>query len=368
MSFGLIILAGGKSSRMGRDKASLPWEGAEFLEQTVQKAMAYGFEDIIVSSSLPNHQQKMAAKMRDNVVRVIPDSIENVGPMGGLLASLKEAKCDYYLAISIDMPFFDFSFLDEWKQRYTIEMKERAPLIIPIVEGRLEPLAGLYSPKAIPTIETLIAAREYRIRELFRVYPTIEVDMTKCKYIYRNINTPAEYKVALGKLENTHRRVPVVSIVASKSKTGKTTVITQLVSYFASKGIRVGVVKSDGHDFQMDRPDSDTHRASQAGAAVVAIASPNRVAVINHTNKPTDLLSLSQSLEVDLVILESRSRGVFPIIELYRDGYNTELLTPAEKLVAVVTDDTKIVTKGDIFSFGWTDLEKLGPWIFENLI
>ena len=135
--------------------------------------------------------------------------------------------------------------------------------------------------------------------------------------------------------------MPIISVVSEKRKTGKTTVVTRLVSELQKIGVSVGVVKSDKHGFHMDYEGTDTDLAMNAGATAVAIAGPTETAVRIRTKEQSNLYDLTQTLPVDLVILETRSQGVFPIIEIIRDGY-TESLISSEIERVMTVDVTKL--------------------------
>lgn len=136
--------------------------------------------------------------------------------------------------------------------------------------------------------------------------------------------------------ENEFRRVPLISVVASKRKTGKTTVVTRLVSELQKIGLSVGVVKSDKHGFQMDHEGTDTDLAYKAGADAVAIAGPTETAIRIRTKEQSNLYEISQFMPVDIVILESRSQGIAPIIEVTQEGHTEELISDNMDRVATI--------------------------------
>ena len=104
-------------------------------------------------------------------------------------------------------------------------------------------------------------------------------------------------------------------------------------------GLRVAVVKSDSHGFSLDHEGKDTWEFSQAGADGVAIVSPEGYAIMQNTPGKENLLTVVGKIsDVDLILIESRSHGVFPVLELEREGYTRELITDRADLVAVITD------------------------------
>lgn len=134
--------------------------------------------------------------------------------------------------------------------------------------------------------------------------------------------------------------VPIVSIIG-KSDSGKTTLIERLIPELNSRGYRVGTVKHDAHSFEIDKEGKDSWRHGRAGARVVVISSPDKLAVIKRVDREQDLDALSQYLEgeVDLVLTEGYKRGDKEKIEVFKSTEHRELMSTAEdKLVAVASD------------------------------
>jgi len=76
--------------------------------------------------------------------------------------------------------------------------------------------------------------------------------------------------------------VPIVSFVGY-SNSGKTTFLVKVITELKKRGYRIGVIKHDGHDFEIDHVGTDTWKHQQAGADVVCIASSHKVAVMQRT-------------------------------------------------------------------------------------
>ena len=130
--------------------------------------------------------------------------------------------------------------------------------------------------------------------------------------------------------------IPVYSIVAF-SGTGKTTVITALISELKRRGLRVAAVKHDAHDFEIDREGKDSQRMTAAGADVVAISSAAKTAVIE--NRPVDIEALiSRITGVDVILTEGYKHGPWPKIALLRAGSGKPLPVPPDECFAVMSD------------------------------
>jgi len=139
--------------------------------------------------------------------------------------------------------------------------------------------------------------------------------------------------------------IPIVSVVG-KSNVGKTTFLEKLISELVRRGYRVGAVKHDVHGFELDRPGKDSWRLAQAGSAVVALSSPERVALIRRVSREmtVDEIALLMGPELDIILTEGYKRGDRPKIEISRQAVSGELLCSPNELVALVSDQEHSVS------------------------
>ena len=135
--------------------------------------------------------------------------------------------------------------------------------------------------------------------------------------------------------------IPIISVVG-KSNVGKTTFLEKLVPELVRRGHRVAVIKHDFHGFDLDQPGKDTWRLSQAGSSVVAISSPQKVAVMRQVSREmtVDEVALLIGPEVDIIFTEGYKRGDKPKIEVSRQAISSELLCEPDELIAVVSDQS----------------------------
>lgn len=129
---------------------------------------------------------------------------------------------------------------------------------------------------------------------------------------------------------------PVLSFTAY-SNTGKTTYLEKLIPCLKKAGLRIAVIKHDGHDFQADIKGKDSWRFAQAGAEVVAVASGARFALFQYGPVDVDTI-VAHITDVDLIITEGYKHGPFPKIALFRAGSGKGLSVPAEECLAIVGD------------------------------
>lgn len=135
-----------------------------------------------------------------------------------------------------------------------------------------------------------------------------------------------------------NQNTPVISFVG-KSGSGKTTLLEKIIPHLKAKGYRVAVIKHDAHRFDMDKPGKDTWRMSEAGADIVAISSPEKVAILEKVEEERILDEVIASLsKVDILLTEGYKRSNKPKIEVFRSEVNDELLCEPWELLAIASD------------------------------
>ena len=131
----------------------------------------------------------------------------------------------------------------------------------------------------------------------------------------------------------------MVSFVG-KSNSGKTTLIEKVIRELCARGYRVGSIKHDAHHFEIDLPGNDSFRHREAGARMVVISSPDKIATVRKitSERTMDELTASFGDCVDIIITEGFKRAGKPKIEvLRRERSKTLICSPAE-LVAIASD------------------------------
>ena len=156
--------------------------------------------------------------------------------------------------------------------------------------------------------------------------------------------------------------IPVFSFIAW-SGTGKTTLLEKLVPALKSRGLTVAVVKHDGHDFQMDRPGTDTYRMTAAGADVTAIVSATHAAFLE--NRPiSELDAVACITGVDVILTEGIQDGPWPKIGLCRAATGRGL-KPMDDGYCLVLSDGPVETDAPLL--GLDDIQALADYIMERL-
>jgi molybdopterin-guanine dinucleotide biosynthesis protein MobB len=139
---------------------------------------------------------------------------------------------------------------------------------------------------------------------------------------------------------------PVISVVA-KSGTGKTTLLEKLITELKRRGYRVGVMKHDAHQFDIDREGKDSWRLTQAGADTMVISSPAKLAMVkqNEDMKESSMADVvgTYFADVDIVMTEGFKKNKYPKIEVHRKVRSRTLLCrgdePDPSLIAVGSDE-----------------------------
>lgn len=136
---------------------------------------------------------------------------------------------------------------------------------------------------------------------------------------------------------------PAVSFVA-RSGTGKTTLVTALISELKARGLKVGAIKHDAHKFNIDHPGKDSYRFTAAGADNMLISSSSKLAFIKQQQQPPQIEELIHEYfsDVDIVLVEGFKLLGLPKIEVYRQQHSEALLCRGNNhdpaLLAVATD------------------------------
>ena len=193
-----ILLAGGKSSRMGKDKARLKLDGRLMVLQGIARKLLTISDEVIVATD--------GRRYKNLNVRVkwVDDVYPGAGSLVGLYSGLKEASSDYALVVACDMPFLNLELL-----RYMIALPRDYDILTPRLGDKIEPLHAIYSRNCLPAIARLLEAGHKKIVDLFskvRVrYLSQEVveRYDPEHHSFFNINTPDQLAEARAIIEES---------------------------------------------------------------------------------------------------------------------------------------------------------------------
>ena len=129
-----------------------------------------------------------------------------------------------------------------------------------------------------------------------------------------------------------------VIAVCGVKNSGKTTLLTKLVSAYSSKGLKVAVIKHDGHDFACDIPGTDTFRFTESGAYGTAYFSDKRMFIHRVGTGETERELLGCFPEADIIFIEGRKDSEYRKIEVIRSGISDIPASNPKGRFLIVTD------------------------------
>lgn len=184
-----IILAGGRSMRMGFDKQELELRrGALFIEKSIRQ-LSQEFSEIIIST---NNPAPLAALQRQYGFKMVADELKNRGPLSGIHAGLRASISDYSFVVAVDMPNIDLDHIRAMKKRLQ-ENKGYAGLVhINQKTNQLEPFFAFYHASLADEIAKMDDWSSFSIRELIDRHPFYILEYPNResgdKDIFHNIN------------------------------------------------------------------------------------------------------------------------------------------------------------------------------------
>jgi molybdenum cofactor guanylyltransferase len=189
-----VILAGGRSARLGQEKASLLIGGKRLLQQIVDNLSQLDEEIILVLA-----QGQLDPQLKSPLtVKTTTDLYYGKGPLVGIYSGIKASSGDYSLVVACDMPFLCVDLL-----RYMIGLAPGFDIVIPRIDSLVEPLHAVYSKNCLSHIEDMM-------KESGLLNPTSLLDRVKVRYVeeneidsfdpkrlsFFNVNTPSDLQKA----------------------------------------------------------------------------------------------------------------------------------------------------------------------------
>ena len=193
MEVSSIILAGGKSLRLGYDKVLERVGNTSLLEQVISRLDSFSKDIIIVTAK----KRTFASIANHPKVKMVSDIFPGQDSLGGIYTGLKNSNSFYNLVVAADMPFLNEALL-----RYIIEVSDGFDFVLPKVNDLYEPLHAVYSQNCVTPIETILRQDKKVIIELFnyvkfRFIGAEEIERFDPKHLsYFNINTQEDLELA----------------------------------------------------------------------------------------------------------------------------------------------------------------------------
>ena len=186
VKFTAIVLAGGMSRRLGRDKAQEVIAGERMIDRIVRMLRSCADEIVVVVS---DKQRERDLRLPCNV-SIATDIYPNTGSLGGIYSGLNAATNVWCFVAACDMPFLNHALIN-----YLISFAKGFDAVIPILDDRPEPLHALYNKSCVPAIEKQILANDLKIAKFFPMKKVCFVEEEKIRMkdpeltSFLNINT-----------------------------------------------------------------------------------------------------------------------------------------------------------------------------------
>ncbi|WEG14272.1 molybdenum cofactor guanylyltransferase [Pullulanibacillus sp. KACC 23026] len=181
-----VILSGGTSSRFGRPKAFVCYKDRYFYDYAKEQLKPYVEEIVVVS-----HPDLVERFSQDPEIKVIQDvqAFQGKGPLAGLYSAFQAFPSDAYLVLPCDAPFVQADFM-QWLIEEA-EQHSESNGIVPIAEGRLHPLMGLYKRKCLAVLKSLLQANQLKVSGLIEQanVAAVQVSPSLNPISFNNINT-----------------------------------------------------------------------------------------------------------------------------------------------------------------------------------
>jgi molybdopterin-guanine dinucleotide biosynthesis protein A len=175
-----FVLTGGRSSRMGRDKALLPIEGSLLVERTAERVRAAAGSVTLIGAP---------ARYVHLGLPVLPDLVPDVGPIGGLQTALKNTRADWNLVVACDMPGITAAFLSDL---LAAAKQLGCDCLAPRTDSGLHPLCAVYHHRTAGAIESAIQHKRFKMHDLLKSLEAVSWPVADASLL-ENVNTPLEW-------------------------------------------------------------------------------------------------------------------------------------------------------------------------------
>lgn len=288
--YNALILVGGKSSRMSYPKYKLKINNTTFLHR-IENAFTsfetfYSVDRLL--DDLPIDNQ-------------ICDQFRNIGPIGGIYAGLEKSQAKFTFVASCDIPLLSPELVTYMLGQHLLHNKT----LIARVDGKIIPTFGIYTKTDAKYFLRAIEDQDYKLMNLL---PNIDTHFVDIPNIFNkqltNINT----------ITDLQRIDPFIFCVSGFKNSGKTTLITNLISKYKDHGYKVAVLKHDGHDFEINSG-TDTGKFANTNCDIVTIYSNTKQNTLS--TEGFSFESWLQTLnDIQVVIIEGLKDSCYPKIWL----------------------------------------------------
>ncbi len=174
-----IILAGGKSSRFGSNKALFEYQGKKLVEYSIATLQPICGQ-ILLSTNEPE-------KYAFTGLPTVPDLFPGCGPVAGIHAGLEQSKSEHHLVIGCDLPWLDTRLFD-----FILGCSPGYQVVMPMHKGFKETMASYYHKSCVETLERALQGKQYKIFDaiapLKTFYPEIDKQDFYSEKLFANVN------------------------------------------------------------------------------------------------------------------------------------------------------------------------------------
>ena len=187
MKLSAVLLTGGESRRMGKDKATALFQGKPLWQVQLGLLQELRPAEIFLSA-------RSDPGWRPADVKFVADEPPSRGPLSGVAASLGRIRTKHLLALAVDMPFMNEKYL-----RFLCDQTETGRGVLPMIGDRAEPLAAIYPAEARVDLMAALSGSDFSLQTAtqrlvqatrLRVIPVAEAE----EEFFRNLNEPADFK------------------------------------------------------------------------------------------------------------------------------------------------------------------------------
>ena len=178
-----VVFAGGKSSRMGQDKALLPFGGYSTLAEYQYRRLCRIFDRVYISAK---------SNKFDFEVDIIEDCYSDSSPLVGIVSIFETLNIDEVFILSVDAPFVDSKVISTLYARAL----SKSDVIVAKSPNGLEPLCGIYKRGVLEKAKKFLKNSNHRLQALLKEVDTQEIEFEQ-KWTFANLNYPVEYQKAL---------------------------------------------------------------------------------------------------------------------------------------------------------------------------
>lgn len=187
-----IILAGGKNSRMGTNKAFLEIDGIRLIDKTIHIYREIFAEIIIVTNDPLSY-------VEFTETTIVTDIYKGKGPLGGIYTGLFYSKNNHAFVSACDMPYLNKDFID-----YLTDQIGKHDVIVPEIHERYQPLHAIYTRNCLPSIKRLLLMDKLKVTGFYRDMRVLAIGedqfspFNKDERLFQNLNTPEDMEKIQG--------------------------------------------------------------------------------------------------------------------------------------------------------------------------